>query len=166
MNLLDPDAPEHRDEFDRLHDSLIALGSPRAGPSIPTMGVAAASKILHVLVPPLFVMWDKEIAKGLQYGDFQLRMHELALRIRDRLAPPNARTDLEAPANRPRLPPPQAAHQVPRRKQLVGGLALDVTGRYSTHAGAVKSSPCLRRVSWSGRLSNVDSCRSRHAYGG
>jgi hypothetical protein len=60
------------------------------------MGVAAASKILHVMVPSLFVMWDKEIAKGgWRYGDFQVRMRELGLLIRDQLAPPKARADLE-----------------------------------------------------------------------
>ena len=60
------------------------------------MGDAAASKILGVMVPPLFVMWDKEIKKGgWGYGEFMLRMHEFALELRDRLAPVEARRDID-----------------------------------------------------------------------
>jgi hypothetical protein len=88
--------PAYREESERLYASLIDLQSPHEGPSIPTMGPAAASKILHLMVPPLFVMWDAKIKKGgWEYGDFLLRMHGLAVRIRDELAPEEARDDID-----------------------------------------------------------------------
>ena len=96
VTLFDPDIPTRRDEFDRLYASLIALRDSMNGPRIPTMGDAAASKILHVIVPSLFVMWDKEIKRGgWGYGEFMLRMHEFAHDLRDRLAPAEARGDVE-----------------------------------------------------------------------
>jgi hypothetical protein len=96
LTLFDPDVAERHEELGRLYASLIALRDSSA-PRIPTMGDAAASKILGVLVPPLFVMWDKEIKKkaGLGYGEFMLRMNMLALQIRDELAPEAARADIE-----------------------------------------------------------------------
>jgi hypothetical protein len=88
--------PAHLEECERLYASLIDLQSRSDGPSIPTMGPAAASKILHLTVPPLFVMWDTKIKKGgWQYGDFMLRMHDLAVRLRDELAPEKARGDID-----------------------------------------------------------------------
>jgi len=88
--------PAYREESGRLYASLMDLQSPPEGPSIPTMGPAAASKILHLMVPPLFVMWDTKIKKGgWEYGDFLLRMHSLAVRIRDELAPEEARHDID-----------------------------------------------------------------------
>jgi hypothetical protein len=56
VTLFDPDLPTRREEFDRLYASLIALRDSMDGARIPTMGDAAASKILHVIVTPLFVM--------------------------------------------------------------------------------------------------------------
>jgi hypothetical protein len=96
VTLLDPDLPTRREEFDRIYASLIALRDSMDGARIPTMGDAAASKILHVIVPPLFVMWDKEIKRGgWGYGEFMLRMHVFAHYLRDRLAPAEARGDVE-----------------------------------------------------------------------
>jgi hypothetical protein len=96
-SLVDGDLPQQCEEFDRLYDSLISLRDPTKGARIPTMGDAAASKILHVLVPPLFVMWDRKIKKkaGSRYGEFMLRMHEFALHLRDTLAPQEARGDID-----------------------------------------------------------------------
>jgi 5,10-methylenetetrahydromethanopterin reductase len=94
--LFDSDLPTRRDEFDRLYASLVALRDSMNGPRIPTMGDAAASKILGVMVPPLFVMWDKEIKKGaLGYGEFMVQMHEFAHHLRDHLAPADARDDID-----------------------------------------------------------------------
>jgi hypothetical protein len=94
LSLRDAALPAHSGEYERLYRSLIAL-KDGDGPRIPTMGDAAASKILHLMVPPLFVMWDKKIKGGLsRYADFQLQMHNLALRLYG-LAPIEARTDLD-----------------------------------------------------------------------
>jgi hypothetical protein len=50
----------------------------------------------RALFPRLFVMWDSKIKKGRwEYGDFLLRMHSLAVRIRDELAPEKARDDID-----------------------------------------------------------------------
>jgi hypothetical protein len=95
FSLTDADLAERRGECERLYSSLIALrdsGSAR----IPTMGDAAASKILHLMIPPLFVMWDKEIKKaGWRYGEFMAQMNTFALHLRDALAPAEARPDIE-----------------------------------------------------------------------
>lgn len=96
LALTDTELPERLDEYERLYRSLIELQSASDGPSIPTMGPAAASKILHVMVPRLFVMWDTKIKKaGWTYADFLLRMHNLAREIIDDLAPNDARADVE-----------------------------------------------------------------------
>lgn len=96
VTLFDSHLATRREEFDRLYASLIALRDSMDGARIPTMGDAAASKILHVIVTPLFVMWDKEIKRGgWGYGEFMLRMHEFAHHLRDRLAPAEARADIE-----------------------------------------------------------------------
>jgi hypothetical protein len=59
MSIVDEAVTQHTRDFDHLHDSLIALrqGDPR----IFTMGDACASKLLHQMVPALFVMWDSKI---------------------------------------------------------------------------------------------------------
>jgi hypothetical protein len=97
LTLFDAEVTERREEFEQLYMSLIALRDSMSGPRIPTMGDAAASKILGVIIPPLFVMWDKEIRRkvGLGYGEFMVRMHHFALDLRDRLAPEEARSDLD-----------------------------------------------------------------------
>jgi hypothetical protein len=95
VSLIDPAVAAHREECEQLYASLISLRDSMNGPRIPTMGDAAASKILHVMLPSLFVMWDKEIKRGgWQYGDFLLQMHTVALRLRDELAPEEARADV------------------------------------------------------------------------
>jgi hypothetical protein len=92
-SILDP-LGDAQEEFDRLHESLIALR--RGDPAISTMGVACASKLLHQMVPPLFVMWDDRIRIGREtYGEFMVRMHGLALRLRDELSPEEARPDMD-----------------------------------------------------------------------
>ena len=93
--LCDEQLSERIAELERLYASLIALRqAPEA--RIPTMGDAAASKILHLMVPDLFVMWDREIKKGgWGYGRFMLRMRDLAIDLRETLAPPEARSDVE-----------------------------------------------------------------------
>jgi hypothetical protein len=85
-----------RDELDRLHASLIELKWGCYAPRVQTMGDAAASKTLHVLIPPLFVMWDRYIRGSLpSYGAYMAKMHTFAVRLRNELAPPAAREDLE-----------------------------------------------------------------------
>lgn len=94
ISIVDPVVTQRAHDFDRLHDSLIALrqGDPR----IFTMGDACASKLLHQMVPALFVMWDSKIRSGLpSYGTFMPQMHRFALRLRNELAPPEARGDIE-----------------------------------------------------------------------
>ena len=96
LSITDLEGGGHRAECERLYASLLDLQSVSNGPSIPTMDHAAASKILHLMIPPLFVMWDTKIKKGeLGYGDFLIRMHELALELHRR-APAAASSDLEA----------------------------------------------------------------------
>lgn len=97
LTLVDQGVTGRGEEFSRLYASLIALRDSIDGPRIPTMGDAAASKILGAMLPALFVMWDKVIKKkvGLGYGEFMLRMHDLALDLRDRLAPEEARDDID-----------------------------------------------------------------------
>jgi hypothetical protein len=67
-----------------LYDSLIALRS-----ELHNMSDAAACKVLHQLVPDLFVMWDKAIkqvamTRGYsRYSAFLIAMHELSRRLLD-----------------------------------------------------------------------------------
>src|SRR5439155_25898509 len=84
----------HINEVDRLHESLIALR--RRDAPISTMGDACASKTLHQVVPSLFVMWDLNIQRGYEsYGSFMVDMSRFAIRLRDELAPEEARSDIE-----------------------------------------------------------------------
>ena len=80
LTILDPDVPGHAEELGSLHDDLIAY--VKAG-GVLNMGDAAASKTLHMLIPDLFVMWDKEIKRSVPtgYGAYQLQMHRLAGRL-------------------------------------------------------------------------------------
>lgn len=92
--ILSETVPDHVGEFDRLHDSLIALRS--ADPRIFTMSDACASKLLGQMVPALFVMWDSKIRVGYaSYGAFMREMHHLAVSLRDELSPADARTDID-----------------------------------------------------------------------
>ena len=61
------------------------------------MGGAAASKVLHLMIPDLFVMWDNEIATlaGVSYGRFQLRMHDFANCLETQFAAEHHSKDIE-----------------------------------------------------------------------
>jgi hypothetical protein len=87
LTILDAELPDHADELGSLHDDLIA--HVKAG-GVPNMGDAAASKTLHLLIPELFVMWDKEIKRSSPegYGAYQRQMHELARRLAAETAVP------------------------------------------------------------------------------
>jgi hypothetical protein len=80
LTILDEELPDHADELGSLHDGLIA--HVKSG-GVLNMSDAAASKTLHMLIPELFVMWDKEIKRSAPggYGAYQLQMHELARRL-------------------------------------------------------------------------------------
>ncbi|TMM02948.1 MAG: hypothetical protein E6G10_08855 [Actinobacteria bacterium] len=82
--LTDRDVPSLSREVDGLYDSVIALRS-----ELHNMSDAAASKVLHQLVPDLFVMWDKTIKQVAmmqgygRYSGFLVAMHELSRRLLD-----------------------------------------------------------------------------------
>ena len=78
LTILDAELPDHAEELRSLHDDLIA--HVKAG-GVLNMGDAAASKSLHMLLPELFVMWDKEIKRSAPggYGAYQRQMHHLPL---------------------------------------------------------------------------------------
>jgi len=80
LTIVDAALPDRADELGSLHDGLIA--HVKAG-GVLNMGDAAASKTLHLLLPELFVMWDKEIKRSAPggYGAYQRQMHELARRL-------------------------------------------------------------------------------------
>jgi hypothetical protein len=80
LKIFDADLPDHAEELGSLHDDLIA--HVKAG-GVLNMSDAAASKTLHLLIPDLFVMWDKEIKRSAPagYGAYQRQMHKLAGRL-------------------------------------------------------------------------------------
>ena len=80
LTIMDAALPDHADELGSLHDDLIA--HVKAG-GVLNMSDAAASKTLHMLIPELFVMWDKEIKRSAPggYGAYQRQMHKLARRL-------------------------------------------------------------------------------------
>jgi hypothetical protein len=80
LTIVDADLPDHAEELGALHDELIA--HVKAG-GVLNMGDAAASKTLHMLIPELFVMWDKEIKRSAAggYSAYQRQMHRLAGRL-------------------------------------------------------------------------------------
>ena len=87
LTIADAELPEHAEELGALHDDLIA--HVKAG-GVLNMGAAAASKTLHMLIPELFVMWDKEITRSAPggYGAYQRQMHTLAGRLSAELGVP------------------------------------------------------------------------------
>jgi len=93
LTIVDAGLPAHAEAIGALHDDLIA--SLRAG-GVRNMSDAAASKALHLLLPGLFVMWDKEIRRSAPagYGAYIGRMHRLALRLT--AAAPVPAADVEA----------------------------------------------------------------------
>ena len=80
LTILDAELPDHADELGSLHDDLIA--HVKAG-GVLNMSDAAASKTLHMLIPDLFVMWDREIKRSAPggYAAYQRQMHTLARRL-------------------------------------------------------------------------------------
>jgi hypothetical protein len=80
LTILDPRARERGPQIGALHDDLIA--HMRAS-GVLNMSDAAASKALHMVIPALFVMWDKEIRRSAPegYGEYLLQMHGLAHRL-------------------------------------------------------------------------------------
>jgi hypothetical protein len=93
LTILDPRVRGHEAEIGILHDGLIA--HMRAS-GVLNMADAAASKALHLVIPDLFVMWDKEIRRSSPegYGTFLSRMHGVARRLAEEA--PVAAEDLEA----------------------------------------------------------------------
>jgi hypothetical protein len=93
LTILDPGVRHHTAEIGTLHDDLIA--HMRAS-GVLNMADAAASKALHLVIPDLFVMWDKEIRRSSpqDYGTFLTRMHGVARRLADEA--PLAAEDLES----------------------------------------------------------------------
>ena len=88
LTIVDPELPGHAVTIGELHDDVIAV--LRAG-GVRNMSDAAASKALHLLLPGLFVMWDREIRRSAPsgYGSYIAQMHELALRlVREAPVPP------------------------------------------------------------------------------
>ena len=107
LTIIDFALPEHAEELGSLHDGLIAEVKASG---VHNMSDAAASKTLHLLIPGLFVMWDREIKRSAPagYGAYQLQMHHLAGPTRGRSPNPHrrARTHLQHASW---LPSPQAA---------------------------------------------------------
>lgn len=94
----DTAVPGHQEEFTRLYDSLLQLRQATDGYAVHTMGDAAAAKILHLMVPSLFVMWDRPIKHAISepdYGRFMVTMHLWSRKLSEVLAPSAARSDLE-----------------------------------------------------------------------
>ena len=67
--------------IDILYESLMDFKNN----GIVTMGDASTSKILHLILPKLFVMWDKKIKpyKGYLYSDFLIKMNSYAKSVKD-----------------------------------------------------------------------------------
>lgn len=80
LAISDPRVCDHTERLGALHDDLI---SKMRASGVHNMSDAAASKALHLLIPGLFVMWDKEIRRSAPegYGAYLLRMHALAERL-------------------------------------------------------------------------------------
>ena len=78
LTIEDVDVLERHNEIQAIYGSLWEAARAK----IRTWGPAATAKTLHMLIPRLFVMWDKNIvpfANG--YGDFTVEMHRLAVRL-------------------------------------------------------------------------------------
>jgi hypothetical protein len=80
LTIVDPNIPYHTAKLGNLHDDLIRHMRTNG---VPNMSDAAASKTLHVVLPDLFVMWDKEIRRSAPegYGAYLGEMHALAGRL-------------------------------------------------------------------------------------
>jgi hypothetical protein len=78
LTIAEPEVLEHLGKIQAIYDSL--WGEARA--NIRTWGPAANAKTLHMLIPGLCAMWDKNIvpfADG--YADFMAEMRRLAVRM-------------------------------------------------------------------------------------
>jgi hypothetical protein len=80
LTISDARVPDRAQELGALHDDLILRMQSRG---VRNMGRAASSKMLYLLQPRLFVMWDKEISRSAPegYGSYLLQMHTLAGRL-------------------------------------------------------------------------------------
>jgi hypothetical protein len=80
LTIVDARVRDHAEQLGDMHDDLIR--EMRAN-GVNNMADAAASKALHLLLPGLFVMWDKEIRRSAAegYGAYLLRMNALARRL-------------------------------------------------------------------------------------
>jgi hypothetical protein len=89
LAITDPAVAKRAGALGALHDELIR---DMRAEGLHNMGDAAASKTLHMLVPALFVMWDKEIRRSAPdgYGAYLVEMHRLARRLVEQ-APVSAR---------------------------------------------------------------------------
>jgi hypothetical protein len=77
VRLADERFPEHVPEMVKLYGSVVTL---RLGTR--TMGDTAASKLLHVLLPDSFVMWDNNIKRfACDYEHYLTEMHRLSRRL-------------------------------------------------------------------------------------
>jgi hypothetical protein len=87
LTIIDPALPERAQQLGALHDTLI--GDMRAQ-GLHNMSDAAASKTLHMLIPRLFVMWDKEIRRSAPdgYSAYLLQMHAVAGRLAEQAPVP------------------------------------------------------------------------------
>jgi hypothetical protein len=78
LTIAAPEVLDRLDEIQELYDDLWGV----ARKEIRTWGPAANAKTLHMLVPRLFVMWDKNIVPyASDYADFTAEMHRLATRM-------------------------------------------------------------------------------------
>lgn len=83
VRLIDQEVPRMAERVDDLYGRL--LFGTRA--QLHNMSDAAASKVLHQLVPDLFVMWDKAIKQAAMvqgytsYAAFIVGMHDLSKRL-------------------------------------------------------------------------------------
>lgn len=73
--------PATSEDIDNIYDSLINLKYV----GIHNMSDACASKFLHLMIPELFVMWDKNIKpyRNYKYSDFLLKMQQFAKNIKE-----------------------------------------------------------------------------------
>ena len=119
LTIVHPELPARAAAIGALHDELIA--SLRAG-GVRNMSDAAASKALHLLLPGLFVMWDREIRRSAPegYGAYMGADARARPAPAGRSARARRRGRGSPPAGARRFGS-QDARQAPRRVQLVRG---------------------------------------------
>lgn len=78
LTIVDAEVLYRLEEIQAIYDSLWEAARAK----IRTWGPAANAKTLHMLIPGLFVMWDKNIVPFADdYADFMAEMHRLAVRM-------------------------------------------------------------------------------------